>query len=96
MKSVVFWDVKPRGFCNSRRFEGKYLLHHQSDKNQRAKNNVSSNNNRSMLRKKMLCYGPTSPILVTLMMEEILSYETSDLTRATRRNIPEDGVLLVL
>jgi hypothetical protein len=28
----------------------------------------------------------TSPILVTLMMEEILSSETSILTRTTRRN----------
>jgi hypothetical protein len=36
---------------------------------------------------------PTSPILVTLMMGAIHSYDTSVLTRATRRNIPEDGIL---
>jgi hypothetical protein len=34
-----------------------------------------------------------SPILVTLIMEAIRSSETSALTRATWRNIPEHGIL---
>jgi hypothetical protein len=36
---------------------------------------------------------PNSPILVTLMMEALSSFETSVLTTATWRNISEDGIL---
>jgi hypothetical protein len=43
MKNVFFWDVISFGSCKNRRFGERYRLQHLSDKNQRARNNVYSN-----------------------------------------------------
>jgi hypothetical protein len=43
LKDAVFWDGTPCESCTNRSFEGMYRLYHQGEKNQRARNNVSSN-----------------------------------------------------
>jgi hypothetical protein len=79
VKIAVFWDVTPCGSCKSRRFGGTYRLHHQGDRNRHARS-ISSNI-------------PSSPILVTLLIEAILSSKMTFLTRTTWPNFPEDGIL---
>jgi hypothetical protein len=79
MGNAVFLDVTPRGSCKNRRFGGTYRFSHQDDKNREL---VTAN------------FVPSSPILVTLIMEALRPFETSVLTRVTRHYISEDVIIL--
>jgi hypothetical protein len=81
MKNDVFWVVTQCDSYKNRRFGCTCSLHHEGDKNQRTRNNISNNGVSSLL------------ILVPQMMEATRSSETSVLKTVTRRNIQEDGIL---
>jgi hypothetical protein len=103
MKNAIFWNVTPRGSCKNRCFGGTYRLHHQGEKNLRTRKNVSSIKSLKHAARKYILIQvlvtanvvPSLPIRVTLMMDAMRYFETSVLTRATRRQVPEDGILKV-
>jgi hypothetical protein len=81
MKNIVFWDVRPSGFCKKRRFGATYHLYHQTIIHRVLRLLVIAN------------VVLSSPIIVILMIEALSSSETLVLTRDTRRNISEDDTI---
>jgi hypothetical protein len=94
MKNVVFWDVTPRDSCKTRSFGELSSSIIKVTRMGELGTTLAFVFLRSVLR--LLVTDnvvPTSPTLVTPMMEAPSSSEASILTRATRRNIQEDGIL---
>jgi hypothetical protein len=79
LKNDVFCDVTPCGSCKNRRFGGKYRLLHQGDKNRRTRTDASCNWQQTHAAKEYHL--------------ALSSSETSVLTRAAQRNIPEYTIL---
>jgi hypothetical protein len=73
MKNAVFWDVTPCGSCKNKRIGGTFRLHHQGDKNWRARNNVNSNQ-RTKLAVEKYCVTYTHPDGGDTFLRNIGSY----------------------
>jgi hypothetical protein len=101
MKNDAFWDVTPWGSCKNRRFGRTITSIIRVTGIGELGTTLAVTSNRTCCEEILACFGCQSLLtlflarrFVTLMMEVIWSSETSVLTRAPRRNVPEGGILI--